>query len=448
MRALSALARRRCPRPRPNPFSLVAPELQRLRSSLLGLLGSAHPGLSQVAEYYFLEPAHQLRSLLVLLFAHATNGLGPEWPTKHSAADLESRAGRAAELDTPLTCPDVLANWHPSMPNHTASFSRVFDLRPVGLYTPPPSPAPSPLKRIPALATPSCLLPTQLRLARIVEMVHIASVLHDDVDDETPSRTDSAFGNKLSILAADFLLGRASAALSRLGEPEVVELIASVLSNQAEGKMLHVHPEAEGKMLHVHPEAEGKMLHVHPEGAGASAQWDTYLRKTYLKTASLMAKGACASVVLGGCSGSNTIWKDAAYTYGRNLGIAYQLIEDTLPITTPAHITAPLLFAAEEHPDLSPLIQRNLTGPDDASKAHERIAQSRGVERTRALAVAYAERARDALDVLPESEHRRALEDLTVQGAVAETEGRKENGDFIHPATLSFFAWESFDSLV
>ena len=52
--------------------------------------------------------------------------------------------------------------------------------------------------------------------------------------------------------------------------------------------------------------------------------WNTYLRKTYLKTASLMAKGARSAVVLGGCQ-EGEIWKEIAYAYGRNLGIAFQV---------------------------------------------------------------------------------------------------------------------------
>ena len=83
-------------------------------------------------------------------------------------------------------------------------------------------------------------LPQQVRLAEIVEMIHVASLLHDDVIDNSSMRRGSAsapeaFGNKLSVLAGDFLLGRASAALSRLGSSEVVELIASVIANLVEG---------------------------------------------------------------------------------------------------------------------------------------------------------------------------------------------------------------------
>ncbi|KAG6810907.1 hypothetical protein H0H92_009837 [Tricholoma furcatifolium] len=413
LRAYSALAHHARPRPqhfvppprqRQDPYALVSGELQHLRSSLLGLLGSAHPGLSEIARYYFLQPSQQLRSLVVLLFAHATNGLGASWAAKGVAATAEAKSGLSAELDTPLTRPDVLNNWHPSMPNDTASFAGVFDLRKPGLYTPPQIP-PLPPQHIPSLANPLRLLPTQLRLAQIIEMIHIASVLHDDVHDASPSHPEpdashDGFGNKLSILAGDFLLGRASAALSRLGEAEVVELVASVISNQAEGEMLVAHPP------------ENNM-----------DPWETYLRRTYLKTASLMAKGVRASVVLGGCDGDASVWKDVAYAYGRNLGIAYQLVEDTLEYDARGEgssrglVTGPVLFAAEQYPELTPLIQRNLSGEGDIEKARDFVARSEGIERTRQLALSYADQARDALRHLPDSDPKTAL-DAVVESAV------------------------------
>jgi hypothetical protein len=156
-----------------------------------------------------------------------------------------------------------------------------------------------------------------MRLAQIVEMIHVASLLHDDVIDESPLRrgaasAPAAFGNKFSILGGDFLLGRASAALSRLDSAEVVELISSVIANLVEGEILQM------KAVHGRDESE----QVRP--ALEKENWNIYLQKTYLKTASLMAKGARAAVVLGGCR-EGEIWKEVAYAYGRNLGIAFQV---------------------------------------------------------------------------------------------------------------------------
>lgn len=302
--------------PRPDPYKILAPQLNQLRETLLNLLGSSHPSLTDIAQYYFLHPSKQLRPLLVLLFSKATNGLGRGWREKEWAAECEGAGGRGEELDQPLNRSDVLNDWNPSMPDHTTSFSTSFSLRPP---SPPHTRLTPPVFTediIPSLT--STLLPTQIRLAQIVEMIHVASLLHDDVIDKSPLRrgapsAPAAFGNKLTVLGGDFLLGRTSAALSRLGESEVVELIASVIANLVEGEILQLRA-VNGQELGI----QETMPSVGKES------WNIYLQKTYLKTASLMAKGARAAVVLGGCK-EGEVWKEIAYAYGRNLGIAFQV---------------------------------------------------------------------------------------------------------------------------
>ncbi|KAI0756522.1 terpenoid synthase [Daedaleopsis nitida] len=406
---------------RPDPYKLVAPQLQELRETLLNLLGSSHPSLTEIAKYYFLHPSKQLRPLLVLLFSQATNGLGSGWHMKKWAAECEGAGGRAEELDRPLTRADVLNDWNPNMPDHTASFQSSFSLRPPRPAHLPPSPPPiPPALGVPTVASPLTLLPTQIRLAQIVEMIHVASLLHDDVIDKSPLRrgaasAPAAFGNKLSVLAGDFLLGRTSAALSRLGENEVVELIASVIANLVEGEIL--------QLKSVHADALG-IPGLSP--SVGQDNWNIYLQKTYLKTASLMAKGARAAVVLGGCK-EGEIWKEVAYAYGRNVGIAFQLVDDILDyeagdvtLGKPGGAdlllglaTGPALFAWEEHPELGPLIKRKFEKPGDVELARDLVRRSSGVERTRELARAHADKAREVLAVLPESEAKGALEALT-----------------------------------
>ncbi|KAI0690759.1 isoprenoid synthase domain-containing protein [Cytidiella melzeri] len=407
----------------PDPHALVAPQLAHLRETLLNLLGSSHPSLTEIAKYYFLHPSKQLRPLLVLLFAQATNGLGAKYPEKQWAAECEGAGGRTVELDSPLTRPDVLNDWNPNMPDHTASFSTMFSLQPSRPPQEPPVPPPAPSTSVlPKLS--ASVLPTQMRLAQIVEMIHVASLLHDDVVDRSPLRRGApsapvAFGNKLTVLAGDFLLGRASAALSRLGESEVVELIASVITNLVEGEILQL------KAMH------GEELGLTgPTGTRSAAvgqdNWNVYLQKTYMKTASLMAKGARAAVVLGGCR-EGEVWKEIAYAYGRNLGIAFQLVDDLLDyeagevtLGKPGGAdlqlglaTGPALFAWEEHPEMGPLIERKFSQEGDVELARELVRRSSGLERTRELAKAYADKAREVLTLLPDSDAKSALELLT-----------------------------------
>ena len=181
------------------------------------------------------------------------------------------------------------------------------------------------------------MLPTQLRLAQIVEMMHTASLLHDDVIDASALRrgapsAPAAFGNKISVLGGNFVLGRASAALSRLGDSEVTELIASVLSNLVEGEILQM-KQVKLDADDANDQLAKEVLERSAQTAGGRTSrdaWNIYLQKTYLKTASLMAKGARSAVVLGGCR-EGEIWKEIAYAYGRNLGIAFQVCSNFLP---------------------------------------------------------------------------------------------------------------------
>jgi hexaprenyl-diphosphate synthase len=439
--------------PRPNPHAFLAPELDSIRKTLLLLLGSSHPQLSQIAEYYFLLPSKQLRPLIVLLFARALNGLGAHWSRKRWEAEADR--GRAEELNRPLSRPDVLNDWNPRMPEHTLSFQAPFSLQDptTPLFINPQRPPLLP-SRTPALT--DSILPTQSRLAQIVEMIHVASLLHDDVLDLSPLRrgkpsAPAEFGNKLSILAGDFMLGRASAALSRLGDSEVVELIAGVIANLVEGELLQL------RETHAPHTIEG--ISTTPGALHSPSnpdRWNIYLKKTYLKTASLMAKSARASAILGGAT-EGEIWKDIAYAYGRNIGIAFQvsllvtcahsnvelspqLVDDVLDYEAGEAVlgkpggadlrlgltTGPALYAWEEHSAMGPLIQRKfenegdveMAGPRDLFEgaphssllqARDLVRRSSGVERTRALAQQYVDKAREIAVLIPSSEAREAL---------------------------------------
>ncbi|KAF5374968.1 hypothetical protein D9758_000504 [Tetrapyrgos nigripes] len=404
---------------RPDPYVLLARELSQLRNNLSGLLGSAHPALSNIAQHYYLHPSQQLRPLVVLLFARATNGLAHGWEEKKWIAHCEHLIGRDEELNQPLTRAGVLNNWNPNMPDHTASFDSLFPLQ-----TPKIQPTLPPLPDSSAkshdtftLANPPTILPSQFRLAQLVEMIHIASSFHDQVIDRTfvaknsPSTKDT-MGNKLAILGGDFLLGRASCTLSRLGDDEVVELIASVISNIVEGTIW--------RMKNV------PSSHPIPSPSNPDRAWRNYFNRIYLEHASLLAKGARGAVILGG-SREGEILKEVAYAYGRHLGLANQLTKDTVDYEategqfdrpedeasqadTP---TGPLLYAWEDHPELGPLILRNFSNSGDAEHARHLIRVSSGVERTRALARTHAEKARKLLYLLPRSDTRDALEELT-----------------------------------
>ncbi|KAE8217858.1 hypothetical protein CF326_g9318, partial [Tilletia indica] len=195
-----------------DPLRMIKTELASLRSSVSRLLGSGHPALDTIAKYYFQAEGKHIRPQIVLLMARATNGLSPLWPTLQQRAQNEP----GMSVGKPISPVHILNDHNPHASQPTQSEQG-----------------------------PTYLLPTQRRLAEITEMIHVASLLHDDVIDEASLRRSApsapaSFGNKLSILAGDFLLGRASVALARLRDNEVVELLATVIANLVEGEVMQL----------------------------------------------------------------------------------------------------------------------------------------------------------------------------------------------------------------
>ncbi|KKK18927.1 hypothetical protein ARAM_007159 [Aspergillus rambellii] len=346
-----------------DPLRMVGKELKFLTKNIRQLLGSGHPTLDKVAKYYTRSEGKHMRPLLVLLMSQATA--------------LTPRQGRAAPtgsvpVNDPISSPSILADTNPDLhPITSSSAEAKYDF--VGDEN---------------------ILPSQRRLAEITELIHTASLLHDDVIDNAVTRrsfnsANIQFGNKMAVLAGDFLLGRASVALARLRDPEVTELLATVIANLVEGEFMQLKNTAEDEK--------------NPVFTDETISY--YLQKTYLKTASLISKSCRAAALLGN---STPEVVESAYSYGRNLGLAFQLVDDMLDYTVsgvelgkPAGAdlelglaTAPLLFAWKQNPELGPLVGRKFSKEGDVQKARELVYRSNGVEQTRALAQEYADKAR------------------------------------------------------
>jgi len=254
------------------------------------------------------------------------------------------------------------------------------------------------------------VLKSQRRLAEITEMIHTASLFHDDVIDNADTRRDKpaahrAFGNKMAILAGDYLLARASISLARLRNVDVVECMSTVIEHLVRGEVLQIKDSRTGV-----------------------ADIEGYLRKNFYKTASLMAY-SCKSAALLGASGNRdrvtSEVVDAAYFYGKHVGVAFQLIDDALDfegsaisLGKPALAdlnaglsTAPVFFAAETHSDeLIPAMARKFKGNGDIELALSCIQQAEGVQRTKELAAIHSELAIDAVvKALEPSPYRDAL---------------------------------------
>jgi len=143
-----------------------------------------------------------------------------------------------------------------------------------------------------------------------------------------------------------------------------------------------------------------------------------YLKKNHYKTGSLMANSCMSTALLNHHSPEQI---QAAYLYGKYIGSAFQLVDDVLDFEgvntgKPALAdlregisTAPVLFAAAEFPHLYTLMSRRFSGPGDVDEAVEILSRSGGVQATKALALAEAELAVDAIMTLKPSIYRDAL---------------------------------------
>ncbi|KAJ8761236.1 hypothetical protein K2173_001292 [Erythroxylum novogranatense] len=332
-----------------DPFSLVADELSLLANRLRAMVIAEVPKLASAAEYFFKMGVEgkRFRPTVLLLMATSLNINAPEPETnslgKNSMTELRTR---------------------------------------------------------------------QQRIAEITEMIHVASLLHDDVLDDADTRRgigslNFVMGNKVAVLAGDFLLSRACVALAALKNTEVVSLLATVVEHLVTGETMQMTTTSEQR-----------------------CSMEYYMQKTYYKTASLISN-SCKAIAL--LAGQTTEVAMLAFEYGKNLGLAFQLIDDVLDFTGTSTflgkgslsdirhgiVTAPILFAMEEFPQLRAIVDQGFDKPENVDIALEYLGKSFGIQRTRELAAKHAELAAQAIDSLPETydeevkKSRRALVDLT-----------------------------------
>nr|AYV97144.1 trans-prenyltransferase 4 [Haslea ostrearia] len=333
-----------------DPFLLAQDELDSLSTSIReDLLGMDHPVLNKAASYFFEDSASgkKVRPMIVLLLSRAL-------------ADACTERGTDS-VDIPL-------------------------------FTPP-------------LAWQRKDLPrAQRRLAEISEIIHTASLFHDDVIDEAETRrglpaVHTIFGSKVAILAGDYLLARASISLARLRNPEVIESMSLIIEHLVRGEIMQIRGSSGDQK-------RARLVH--------------YLRKNFYKTASLMAN-SCKSVAILGSYPSEMVM--ASYEYGKHVGIAFQLVDDILDfegnlsqLGKPALSdlkaglsTAPVLFASSEFPELELLMDRKFKEDGDVERAVEYVFDSNGLRRTKELARVHAELAMEAALSLESSIYRDAL---------------------------------------
>merc|ERR1711957_1046471 len=249
----------------------------------------------------------------------------------------------------------------------------------------------------------------QAQLGQIVEMIHVASLIHDDVLDEADTRrggesVHKLYSNKVAVLAGDYLLARASVLLARLENTAVVQIMATALESLVSGEVMQ---------LKSSPESMLKM--------------DSYLKKSYYKTASLICYACRSTALLGGHAYGSAV-ATACEEFGFHLGLAFQIQDDILDFTAAENVlgkpaladmdlglsTAPILYAAQEFEVLKPMIKRKFKNKGDKQAALEYLYKSpTAMNKAKNLAKYHAQKAVDVILRLPQSESRDALIRLT-----------------------------------
>ncbi|KAM7492490.1 hypothetical protein LguiA_035411 [Lonicera macranthoides] len=243
------------------------------------------------------------------------------------------------------------------------------------------------------------------RLAEIIEMIHTASLIHDDVLDESDMRrgketVHQIYGTRVAVLAGDFMFAQSSWYLANLENLEVIKLISQVIKDFASGEI---------------KQASGLF--------DCDVELDEYLIKSYYKTASLIAASTKGAAIF---SGVSTNISELMYQYGKNLGLSFQVVDDILDFTQSAeqlgkpagsdlakgNLTAPVIYALEKEPELREIIESEFCETGSLDRAIELVKSCGGIERAMELAKEKADLAIGSLQCLPQSAFRLALEGM------------------------------------
>jgi len=250
-----------------------------------------------------------------------------------------------------------------------------------------------------------------INLAACVELIHAATLLHDDVIDESSLRrgvktTNSIWGNQSSILVGDYLLSRCFEIMVDDGDLEVLKLLSSTSAKIAQGEVLQLQHKGEADLLE-----------------------DTYIDIINLKTAALFS----AATKTGAClSESNEKEKKALESYGKNLGLAFQIADDALDYYAKeklfgkeigkdffeGKVTLPLIIVFqkgndEERAFLSKIMKKEKRNEDDFSETLAMIYKYKAIEASLKRAEYFVNVSYDSLGIFPDNENKNILQNLT-----------------------------------
>jgi len=247
-------------------------------------------------------------------------------------------------------------------------------------------------------------------LAAVVEFIHTATLLHDDVVDESELRrgretANNLFGNAASVLVGDFLYSRAFQMMVSVGNMRIMQVLADATNIIAEGEVL-------------------QLMNCHD----ADVDEARYLQVIRYKTAKLFQAAARLGAILGGATPEV---EEGLAAYGMHLGTAFQLVDDVLDYSadeaeTGKHLgddlaegkpTLPLIYVMQNgSPEQAACVRRAIEegGRDDFPVVLEAIRATGALEHTLKQAKLESEVAVRALQALPASQYKDSLVELSV----------------------------------
>jgi geranylgeranyl pyrophosphate synthase len=247
-----------------------------------------------------------------------------------------------------------------------------------------------------------------LRGAAAVELLHMATLVHDDVLDRAELRRGRPtvahrYGSSVAVSAGNFLLARAFSELVGAGVPDAVDLLSATAVGLSEGEVLQ---RAEAHDVHVGIEA--------------------YLRRCERKTADLFS-AACALGAL--LSGGAPEAVEVVGEYGRLIGLAFQVFDDILDCSGDQEttgkrpgtdvrdgtITLPLIYALDIRPELAETLRRPALTDADVDTVLYAVIETGALERARGDALRYIEDARSVLATCPDTVERGLLGQVAAQ---------------------------------
>ncbi len=244
-------------------------------------------------------------------------------------------------------------------------------------------------------------------IGSVVEFIHTASLLHDDVVDEAKLRrgrssANSLWGNQASILVGDFLYSKALYHAVRLQNQRVMDVLSETTTTMSEGEVLQLMQIKNINMT----EAE-------------------YFRLVECKTGVLIAAACRLGAII---SKAPLSWEDAVAAYGKKLGLAFQITDDTLDYAADQRllgktlgkdlaegkVTLPLIYlmreaGPEEKEHIKGILLSDEIEESDLEYTLAMLSKRGAVEDALQRAQAFADEAKQALSVFPDSVHRRSL---------------------------------------